>query len=364
MNIIFHHPLPLNPDARSASGIRPLKMLAAFKALGYRVDVISGYSSERKEKIEEIKKNINSGERYEFVYSESSTMPTILTDPHHLPLSPLLDFMFFRFCQRNNIKVGVFYRDIYWAFENYGEKINFIKRFGAIFSYKYELYFYKNYLEKLYLPSLEMGSYIPIVPKVKFSALPPGHDIERIKGCSKKKNKSSTKVKIFYVGGMVGYDMHVLFSALNQQDSFELTICTRENEWNLVKDHYPSLNGNIKIIHKIGEEMSREMQAADLVSVYIKPEEYRDFAVPYKLFEYLGNGKPIIASEGTLAGKFVSDNSIGWTIPYEQKAINKLLDQLTLNPELICEISNNMSKVAAENTWVARAEKVAKDLKC
>ncbi len=61
MNIIFHHPLPLNPNATSASGIRPLKMLEAFRSLGYEVDVISGYSSERKKRIKEIKKKINEG---------------------------------------------------------------------------------------------------------------------------------------------------------------------------------------------------------------------------------------------------------------------------------------------------------------
>lgn len=362
MNIIFHHPLPLNPDARSASGIRPLKMLAAFKALGYRVDVISGYSSERKEKIEEIKKNINSGERYEFVYSESSTMPTILTDPHHLPLNPLLDFNFFRFCNNNSIKIGLFYRDIFWAFDNYGKELNVLKKLAAVFSYRYELYFYKKYLEILYLPSLNMSKYIPIVPIAKCSPLPPGHDVITSEF---EKKSLPMKINIFYVGGINdGYQMHALFSAVKSRDDVNLTVCTRKDEWNSVKSEYPELSENIEVIHMSGMDMLKKLQQADIVSAYVKPVEYWDFAVPYKLFEYLGNCKPIIATEGTLAGRFVSDHSIGWTIPYEQKEINKLLDQLTLNPELICEISDNISKVAAENTWIARAEKVAKDLKC
>lgn len=47
-NIIFHCPFILNPNAISASGIRPIKMLEAFKKLGFEVDVVSGSTSERK----------------------------------------------------------------------------------------------------------------------------------------------------------------------------------------------------------------------------------------------------------------------------------------------------------------------------
>ena len=35
MNCIYHIPIPLDPNAKSASGIRPQKMLQAFKRLGY-----------------------------------------------------------------------------------------------------------------------------------------------------------------------------------------------------------------------------------------------------------------------------------------------------------------------------------------
>ena len=55
MFMIFHHPLPLNPQATSASGIRPLQMIKAFEALGYQVDLVTGYAQERKEKIKQIK---------------------------------------------------------------------------------------------------------------------------------------------------------------------------------------------------------------------------------------------------------------------------------------------------------------------
>lgn len=130
--IIFHHPLPLNPNATSASGIRPMRMLEAFKSLGYEVDLVTGYSAERRAAIKSIK---------------------------------------------NKIKSGLFYSDIYWMFDSYDKNLSFLKSVAAKFAYKFELHFYKRYLAKLYLPSLEMGKYVPIVQSKIFAALPPGDEI-------------------------------------------------------------------------------------------------------------------------------------------------------------------------------------------
>lgn len=361
--IIFHHPLPLNLNATSASGIRPLKMLEAFHTLGYEVDIVAGYSSERRKSIKKIKNKIKSGVKYDFIYSESSTMPTILTDKHHLPLNPLLDFYFFRFCKSNNIKVGLFYRDIYWLFENYSKSVSLLKGRVAKLSYKYELHFYKRYLARLYLPSIKMGEYVPIVPSKIFSALPPGHDVYRPKDIKKQEHSSERKIKVFYVGGMSNhYQMHILFSVINQREDVELVVCTRESEWSAVKSEYPDLSKNIKIVHKSGEEMKALMTDSDIVSIFVKPQEYREFAAPVKLYEYLGNRKPIIASQDTLAGSFVSENKIGWSLPYEESALNSLFDELMCSPRLMIDIKQQMDIVAESHTWEARAKQVSKDL--
>lgn len=358
--IIFHHPLPLNPNATSASGIRPLKMLKAFEELGYQVDIIAGFTGERKRAIKRVKENIKSGVKYDFVYSESSTMPTILTDPNHLPLNPLMDFMFFRFCQKNNVKIGLFYRDIYWRFEAYSKSLNKLKSLVAKLAYKYELYFYKRYLEKLYLPSLEMGEYVPVIPSKFFSALPPGHDIYL--GGNTIVQQTS-RLKLFYVGGMSDhYQMHTLFKVIGERKDIEFTLCTRETEWQAVKHEYPSLTDNIKIVHKSGEEMQALMLAADVVSIFVKPQEYREFAAPVKLYEYLGYRKPIIASQGTLAGKFVRDNKIGWALPYGETGLHELFDQIITTPELLINVQQQMNKTAQDHTWQARAKKIIKDL--
>ena len=114
--IIFHIPMKIDRTRVSASQIRPFKIIHAFKVSGYDIDIVEGYGAERRQQIAEIKRNVRRGVKYDFLYSESSTMPTLLTEKNHLPLYPFLDFSFFAFCKKHRIKIGLFYRDIYWCF--------------------------------------------------------------------------------------------------------------------------------------------------------------------------------------------------------------------------------------------------------
>ncbi|MDV6316110.1 glycosyltransferase [Idiomarina sp. HP20-50] len=363
MNMIFHFPLPLDSDAKSASGIRPLRMIAAFESLGYKVDLVTGYSNDRKDCIAKIKEKIRQGEKYDFVYSESSTMPTTLTERHHLPLHPFLDWFFFRFCNKKGIPIGLFYRDIYWKFDNYGGGLNRLKKIAAKLAYQFDIWVYKSTLTKLYLPSVKMADYIPEVNFDIIQALPPGHSYP---DTYQMKNSGLTAppFKLFYVGGMSEhYQLHKLFEVVRQLPNIELTICTRLDEWVNVRGSYPSLTDNIKIVHKSAGDMEKLLSAADIAILFIKPQEYREFAAPVKLYEYIGHRKPIIASEKTLAGRFVEDNGLGWTIPYEEEALKVLLNQLLLNPQEADSVRHNLVELAPKHSWLARANKVAEELR-
>ncbi len=358
MKIIFHHPLPLDPSAKSASGIRPQRMLRAFKALGYEVDVVAGYAAQRGAVIKNIKKNISNGVKYDFVYAESSTMPTILTERHHLPTHPFIDWKFFSFCKKNNIPVGLFYRDIYWVFDSYGKGLNPLKIYLAKMAYYFDLWVYERTLKKLYLPSLKMGNYVPIIDNNKFLALPPGHENPVIQ-----KSISNNKIKLFYVGGMSDhYQLHLLFEVLISLPNIEFTLCTRVGEWSSVKKEYPKITKNITIIHETGQAMEEYLQACDIAVLYVKPQEYREFASPVKLYEYLGFQKPILASSGTLAGDFIKKNEIGWSIPYDKSALIDFFNEIILDKTMLDSVKNNLPAVAEKHSWLARAQQVAMDL--
>ena len=53
---IFHIPMYIEQNGKSGSNVRPIKMLQAFKNIGYKVDVVMGYGKDRKQQINMIRR--------------------------------------------------------------------------------------------------------------------------------------------------------------------------------------------------------------------------------------------------------------------------------------------------------------------
>lgn len=358
-NIIFHHPLPLNENATSASGIRPLKMIRAFEKHGYQVTLVTGYGKERKKNIKVVKQKIKAGIKFDFLYSESSTQPTLLTEKNHLPIYPFLDFEFFKFCKDKGIKIGLFYRDIYWLFPEYGVSLSLFKRNIAKFFYYYDLKKYNDLVDIVYLPSYEMAKYIPTVTQNKFKPLPPGHDANK----TKELKAIDEPIELLYIGGLGShYQMHKLFSVLKKFPKIHFTLCTRENEWQRVQEEYNIATDNISIVHKNGDDLKELYQKAHIAMLFVKPLEYREFAAPVKLYEYIGEEKPIIASMGTLAGDLIKENDIGWSLEYSEEVLEEFFNNLLERRSVIFEKIKNIKKIKYKDSWEERAKEVQKDL--
>lgn len=139
-------------------------------------------------------------EKYEFLYSEAFTMSTALTDPKYFPVTPLLDFNLFNFCRKNNISVGLFYRDIYWRFSKYKEEGSILKRLIAINFCKRDLEMYNKYLDVIFLPSRQMANYLPELKSNRIIGLPPGCE-SKVNFINKEK-LNGAKLHLFYIGGI------------------------------------------------------------------------------------------------------------------------------------------------------------------
>ena len=61
---IFYLPYKLDEHGMGARMLRPRKMIQAFRDIGYSVYVITGTSTERKNQICDVKKQIESGIKY------------------------------------------------------------------------------------------------------------------------------------------------------------------------------------------------------------------------------------------------------------------------------------------------------------
>ncbi|EPY2307963.1 TPA: glycosyltransferase family 1 protein [Clostridium botulinum] len=362
---IFHIPYKVDLNWPSGSQIRPINMIKAFEQNGYDVEIIMGYGEEREKKIKKIKSNIKEGIKYDFLYSESSTEPTLLTEKNHIPLYPFLDFGFLKYCKNHNIKIGLFYRDIHWRFSQYKKNVNILKRIVAYTFYFYDLLKYKAIIDILYLPSKKMYRYIPIKLKCKVEELPPAFEASIPSNEICEQTKKEDFINIFYVGGVNPqlYNLEKMFSVINNEKKYKLTVCCRENEWKSYNKIYKKYIGDkIKIIHKKDKELNKYFAEADVVSLFVEPQEYWKFAMPVKLFTYISYKKPIICCKNTAVGKFVMDNSIGWEIDYSEESLSKLLEYLSCNNQEIYVKKSNITKIIDQHDWKARARKVINDL--
>ena len=363
----MHVPNYIDREGKSGSSIRPLKMKRAFEENGYTVEFISGYGKSRKEKIEFIKKNIKKGIKYDFLYAESSTMPTVLTEKDHIPRYPALDFRFFKFCRDNKIKIGIFYRDIQWKFSFYKESVPFYKRCFSVPLYKYDLQKYRKLADTFYLPTLKMAEYFDgkdiLLQKMK--VLMPGCDDK--KGTNEKEEKIFHKpLNILYVGGVDKiYDLRVFLSVISRmKDSTRVYICCRKPEWIAAKKLYePYLGEHIKIIHKNGSELDEYYKKVDICCAFAGKGEYMSMAMPVKIFEYMGNFVPIFATKGTVAGDFVEKTGIGWSIEYSEEALKQCIEQILRCPQVLEEKKKKEIEIYNKHTWKARALQVIEDLK-
>lgn len=368
---IFHLPLKLDFAWASASHIRPLKMLQAFQSIGYDVSVVMGSAEERKAQGDAIKQRILNGERFDFVYSESSTMPTQLTEPNHFPISRSIDFGFLDFCHEHGIRIGLFYRDVYWKFPEY-RTIGFLKSSVAIAYYKRDLREYARLLDVLYMPTAEAfeivqneTSSIPHMP------LPPGSDVradvmdKRIAKtgdyAARAHNQDNVPLRLLYIGGIGShYGFDGLIEALKAVEEVEITFCVREDDFSAYSRSFELRDmPNVSIVHASGEALEPLYEQADVAVMLFDTNPYRKAAMPFKTFEYLAHGLPLLSTSGNAVANFVAQNNVGWVTDLNAQELSGFLRELAHNWRGIAEKSLTCLEVALSNTWLERARSVA-----
>jgi len=363
---IFYLPYKLDEKAMGARMLRPRKMIQAFRDIGYEVAVITGTSNERRPLIHAVKKRMANGEKYDFMYAEAHTEPTLLTDPRHLPTHPFLDFGFFEYVKRQGIKIGLFYPDIYWKFDTYGTELPKWKRQGALLCYRYDVGQYEKLLTKFYVPDLKVCGYLGSKSLTAIAAeLPPGaEDLSIDQRDYEHRDFTKEPLKLFYVGGLGNhYQIVELARAVHSVQNCELTLCCRAAEWEKEKANYePCLDGRIHIVHKSGNELEEYYEQTDLCSLMFKPSVYIEMAKPFKAYEYLAHELPVLSTKNTGIGNFVEMNDIGWNIDYSASAIAEILRNIIDDPGVMRAKRDRCALTKKKNLWTSRAKQVVEDL--
>jgi glycosyltransferase involved in cell wall biosynthesis len=316
------------------------------------VHEVTGSHRERVERFAEARASFQSSGRFAFVYSESSTMPTLLTEPDHRPRWPLVDYALFLWARRNRIPLYLFYRDLHWRFEHYRSAVPPLKRVVAKSFYYLDLWVYRRVLDRLLLPTLEMAKALPFeFPRV--AALPPGH--AALAGARPTRN--GERLRLVYVGGtgpLYRYD--ALLEAVSRRADVELFLCTRAREFGRYGPK--RLPENVRLLHASGRELAAIYRACDVACIVVDPSPYWTLTRPVKLYEALGHGLPLLVTEGLGFSRWVEDGGLGWSVPYEAAAIDARLARLARAPELVQAAAARARREAPHHTWKARAQQV------
>lgn len=355
--MVFHAPYPLGARDGTGSGVRPVRMRQAFEDLGCEVIDITGYGSDRARAVRRLARRLADGLTVDFAYGENSTMPTLLTEPHHLPTHPLVDLRLLHLLRRHGVPTGLFYRDIYWAFPEYTERVHPLVAVGTRTLYHAELLAYGRWLDRVYLPSRLIADRVPHLRPEQVAPLPPGGRVVDAPS-------TSSGLTVLYVGNISSYyRMTEMVRAVEATPGVSMILCTPEESWAAVREEYsPLMAGSVEVVHRRGDGLQELFERADVCSLVVEPSEYRDFAAPVKLYEYLGYGKPVIATAPTLAAQTVEHAGAGWTVQYDAGAIAGRLAQLRDDPGDLAATTRRVLAVRHEHTWEARARTVRDDL--
>lgn len=352
-HMIFHSPMRVSEGGATGSAIRPHAMREAFRQIGYEVIDVTGTSRQREEKMKQAHLALDA-QTVAFCYSELSSSPIAMSERRSMHVDPRLDFRFFARCRAAGVPVGAFYRDVYWRFPGFLNWKQLPYRLAMRVQYEKDLRQLARTVDVLFLPSLRMGKYVPIVDPSKFRELPPGAPLAS-------SGPEVSGLHLFYVGGLGQfYDLRECVRAVASCESACLTMCVPSAQWQANRSSYEEfLSDRVRVVHGSGAQLEPYFARANVGVLAMKPIEYRSFAAPIKLFEYLGRGLAILASANTFVGDFVEKNKVGWAPEYSRENIHSCLLELIEDPSKILDARRIALGVREETTWAARARQAA-----
>lgn len=359
-SILIYYPFTLAKVADSGSKLRPLQMKKALEKWGEKegisVITISGNSKERQNQFQKLltEKKL---ENIRFCYVENQTIPLWLTDPKHIPQNPWIDRVIFQYLQKKNVPIGIFYRDVYWKFDELYPLSGWKKKIMQ-WIYRREERFYEKYGKALFLPSMEMGAHVDI--EILKAALPPGG--QALANYEKKPHEGT---KGLYVGGIAhqDYGLSLLLDSLEivqgKGVDYRLTICCREQELQSIpdeaRDRMKQLS--VEVVHLSGESLQKLYQEMDFALIPRYRSTYNDFAVPVKLVEYLSNLLPVVATDCSAQKSFVESGPYGIVSQDEANSMaDAIINMAQTNEQYRKQIQEDFLD---KHSWLTRAYTIA-----
>lgn len=353
--------IDLNLSSGTGSTVRPQKMLHAFEEMGLNVKVLSGEKTKRRkrrEKIDEI-----------LVWLKENQPRACYIEPPSGPFYDWKDLYVLKRLRDKKVPIGLFYRDAYWMFPEYGadgnkigmrEKVKLMIIKGM---HKRDLRVFKLTCSHIFFPSNSMAAYFDFRSQ---SALPPGCVIRKEMDDTNKELAQKEVLTFIFVGGAAKNHGTFLtlkaFEKANQNGIIAklLYVCPKE-QWKKVKDkvYIEEYAKWLSIYHVSGGEALEPLYGeADIALLTAPNTKYRSFAVPIKIYEYISHAKPVLVTNSYETEKVILENQVGWSVPDDILSVCSKIIYLHEHQTEIYEKKKNCKEACLRNSWKSRAQEV------
>ncbi len=353
--------IDMESNFHTGSSVRPLNMLKAFQELGLTMKVLSGEKTKKKKRRKKIEEIIH--------WLDTNTPKFCYIEPPSGPFYDWKDLYLIKKLHIKKIPIGLFYRDAYWMFPEYGadgKKVSFqkkIKLFIIKGMQQRDLRVFKRTCDHIFFPSDSMADYFHFKSQ---SALPPGCVIRKdIHYDSEEFVQKETLTFIFVGGAARNHGTFLTLEAFEKVNQNKVVarliyICPRK-QWDDIKNeaYKKEYLRWLSIYHVSGdEELASFYKKADVALLAAPNTEYRNFAVPVKIFEYISYGKPVLVTNCYETEKAVLENQVGWSVPDNASSVCRKIFFLYENQKEIYEKRSFCKKACMHNSWVNRAKEV------
>lgn len=336
--------------SKSGSSVRPQKMYKAFLDKGMEVKLLKCQQNRLKDRTKEVLKILKwiGNNKPDFCYIESPSGP----------IFNYLDLLLIKKINRKKIPVAYFYRDLFWLFSEKTKELKGVKKYIILALNKLTAYYVKKYCDIVYVPSKSVQKMFNDIGFMNVKLLPPATDIVE--------NKNHKEMNTcIYVGGIshaYGSDILVdAFKLINKaEDKYKLELICRENEYREFFNQ--GLNYSWLNVHHVeGDALGEYYSRAYVGIIPVRKTPYSNVAISVKLYEYIGNGLPIITTNTEEMSRIVEENNLGVVCEDNAEslaaAIKKYFDEEQFNCFREC-----VDKARYVNKWTDRADQIAFEL--
>ncbi len=334
------------------SGVRPAKMLKAFREEGHEILLLSGMQThgKRSKQIKKIEKEIKRC-RPDLCYIESPTYPIMLHADRRL----------IKTICKSGIPTGYFYRDFYRKFPDLFPRRTGLKGRAKEWILDFLQYLTDrvlHYCDIIYLPSEECKE---LMDYKKMIALPPAGENRLV--ANRQPNHT-----VIYVGGIADiyggrFLLDVFHELYSRCADYKLILVCRKEEWEKFYNPYGETKW-LEVHHASGDkELAPLYQTASAAVSGKSQNVYNEFAVSVKTFEYLSYGLPQVVVKSKAVARIIEKEKIGKVVEQDVIAFADALEELLNNYQEYETFQQNIQEALLNrHLWIHRVGQIIDNL--